>query len=119
MVQSALDGYNVSLLAYGQTGAGKTWSMMGGGGAAAEGIIPRSIRQILRAVEDMGATGWVYELEGSFLEIYNEGIRDLLISDKDAEGRQYTIRPGDAAAGCMLVGDLTSRKVVEREYLLR
>jgi len=29
-VQSALDGFNVSLLAYGQTGAGKTWSMMGG-----------------------------------------------------------------------------------------
>ena len=110
-VQSALDGYNVSLLAYGQTGAGKTWSMMGGGAAAEEGIIPRSIQQILRAVEDMGATGWVYDLEGSFLEIYNEGIRDLLVCDKEAEGKQYSIRPGDAAAGCMLVGDLTSRKV--------
>jgi kinesin family protein C1 len=47
-VQSALDGYNVSLLAYGQTGAGKTWSMMGGKEPDEEGIIPRSIRQILQ-----------------------------------------------------------------------
>jgi hypothetical protein len=106
-VQSALDGYNVSLLAYGQTGAGKTWSMMGGHGASEEGIIPRSIRQILCTVADMEASGWVYELEGSFLEIYNESVRDLLTTDKEAEGKQYNIRPGDTGSGCMLVGDLT------------
>jgi hypothetical protein len=72
-----------------------------------EGIIPRSIRQILCTVADMGASGWVYELEGSFLEIYNEGVRDLLTTDKEAEGKQYNIRPGDTGSGCMLVGDLT------------
>jgi hypothetical protein len=55
----------------------------------------------------MGASGWVYELEGSFLEIYNEGVRDLLTTDKEAEGKQYNIRPGDTGSGCMLVGDLT------------
>ena len=59
----------------------------------------------------MGANGWAYEMEGSFLEIYNETVRDLLVTDKEAEGKQYTIRPGEAASGCMLVGDLTSRKV--------
>ena len=41
-VQSALDGYNVSLLAYGQTGAGKTHTMLGAEGDH-RGIIPRSM----------------------------------------------------------------------------
>ena len=41
-VQSALDGYNVSLLAYGQTGAGKTHTMLGAEGED-RGIIPRSV----------------------------------------------------------------------------
>ena len=48
-VQSALDGYNVSLFAYGQTGSGKTHTMFGTGPAL--GIIPRSIAQILATVE--------------------------------------------------------------------
>ena len=47
LLQSALDGYNVCLLAYGQTGAGKTHTMMGGRGDE-EGVIPRSIRQASR-----------------------------------------------------------------------
>jgi kinesin family protein C1 len=48
-VQSALDGYNVSLFAYGQTGSGKTHTMFGPEGDS--GIIPRSITQILATVE--------------------------------------------------------------------
>ncbi len=48
-MQSALDGYNVSLFAYGQTGSGKTHTMFGSGADA--GIIPRSIAQILSTVE--------------------------------------------------------------------
>ncbi|KAJ1491328.1 P-loop containing nucleoside triphosphate hydrolase protein, partial [Baffinella frigidus] len=48
-VQSALDGFNVSLFAYGQTGSGKTHTMFGGEGC--EGIIPRAMTQILEAVQ--------------------------------------------------------------------
>ena len=48
-IQSALDGYNVSLFAYGQTGSGKTHTMFGTG--AEIGIIPRSIALILSTVE--------------------------------------------------------------------
>lgn len=107
-VQSALDGYHVSLLAYGQTGAGKTWTMMGGSGEN-EGIIPRAIKQMLTTVEEMKATGWAYTLEGSFLEIYNENVRDLLVSAAEADGKQYSIQAG--SHGCMTVTDLTSRCV--------
>ncbi len=45
-VQSALDGYNVTLFSYGQTGSGKTHSMQGSGHGNMRGIIPRSIEQV-------------------------------------------------------------------------
>ena len=41
------------------------------------GIIPRSIEQILAAVEQGRGNGWTYTLEASFLEIYNEAVRVL------------------------------------------
>ena len=47
-MQSAVDGYNVSLFAYGQTGSGKTHTMFGTGEDI--GIIPRAMQQILQAV---------------------------------------------------------------------
>ncbi|EKX53615.1 hypothetical protein GUITHDRAFT_58112, partial [Guillardia theta CCMP2712] len=107
-VQSALDGYNVSLLAYGQTGAGKTHTMIGGGGDH-QGIIPRSIEQ----VEKRRTRRWEYTLHASCLEIYNESIRDLLCDPKDLEGKSYTIRQGEN--GLMSVTDLMSVLVCTRE----
>lgn len=78
LVQSALDGYNVCLFSYGQTGSGKTHTMQGGTGDHA-GLIPRSVVKILDTARGMSAAqGWVYTIEASFLEIYNEQIRDLL-----------------------------------------
>lgn len=77
LVQSALDGYNVCLFSYGQTGSGKTHTMQGGPGPEA-GLIPRSIRMIAETAGRMQGQGWAYTLEASFLEIYNESIRDLL-----------------------------------------
>lgn len=74
LVQSALDGYNVCIFAYGQTGSGKTFTMMQPG----EGIIIRAIEQIFRAQEEMRDLGWVYEMTGEVLEIYNEKIYDLV-----------------------------------------
>ena len=78
LVQSALDGYNVCLFSYGQTGSGKTHTMIGGSGQHA-GLIPRSITKILAESRRMNAEGWSYSLEASFLEIYNESIKDLLL----------------------------------------
>ena len=62
-----------------QTGSGKTWTMQGGSEAGQEGLIPRSVAQILATARRMcESAGWTYSLEASFLEIYNEAIRDLL-----------------------------------------
>ncbi|CCG83125.1 Kinesin motor domain protein [Taphrina deformans PYCC 5710] len=75
LVQSALDGYNVSIFAYGQTGSGKTHTM-----SSADGMIPRAVSQIYKAANDLKSKGWEYSMEGSFLEIYCENMRDLLAS---------------------------------------
>jgi len=77
-VQSALDGYNVCLLSYGQTGSGKTHTMQGSGDGPMRGIIPRAIQQVGMYKTDLEAQGWEYEMEVTFVEIYNETIRDLL-----------------------------------------
>eukprot|EP00931_Biecheleriopsis_adriatica_P028678 TRINITY_DN17095_c0_g1_i1.p1 TRINITY_DN17095_c0_g1~~TRINITY_DN17095_c0_g1_i1.p1 ORF type:complete len:1279 (-),score=367.86 TRINITY_DN17095_c0_g1_i1:352-4188(-) len=78
LVQSALDGYKVCVFAYGQTGSGKTFTMQGDQARGAEGLIPRSLSKIFQASEAMRAAGWEWTLKASFLEIYNEAIRDLL-----------------------------------------
>ena len=84
LVQSALDGYNVCLFSYGQTGAGKTHTMQGLNVPGQEGIIPRSIAKILKTVETLKEQGWEYTLEASFVEVYNEQLRDLLVDGKGA-----------------------------------
>ncbi|KAI8901174.1 P-loop containing nucleoside triphosphate hydrolase protein [Globomyces pollinis-pini] len=87
LVQSALDGYNVCIFAYGQTGTGKTFTMEGPSGNADEsqaGMIPRAVSQIFNAAESLTEKGWKYELQAQYLEIYNEELRDLLSDSSDS-----------------------------------
>lgn len=80
IVQSTLDGYNGSIIAYGQTGTGKTHTMEGGTADAAKGIIPRAADEIFRAISDTpGSHKCLVRI--SFLQIYNEKIADLLDPD--------------------------------------
>ena len=57
-VQSALDGYNVTLFSYGQTGSGKTHTMQGVGSGSMRGIIPRSIEQVAQYKATLEEQGW-------------------------------------------------------------
>lgn len=61
LVQSALDGYRVSIFAYGQTGSGKTHTMIGDPND--EGIIPRSVRQIFETAEKDSERGWRFAMK--------------------------------------------------------
>ena len=83
LVQSAIDGYNVCVFAYGQTGSGKTFTMEGGEDEGQEGMIPRTIELIFDESRRLKEKGWTYSLQASFLEIYNEEIRDLLATEKN------------------------------------
>jgi len=100
LVQSALDGYNVCLFSYGQTGAGKTHTMQGAESTEARGIIPRAVAQLLEAIAKLRAQGWEYSLEASFVEIYNETIRDLLQPPSSSAGGGLAIThlPGGGTA---------------------
>ena len=79
-VQSALDGYHVCLFSYGQTGSGKTHTMQGCGNGAMRGIIPRAVEQILNQARLLNRQKWDFTISASFLEIYNENLKDLLVS---------------------------------------
>ncbi|XP_071128028.1 carboxy-terminal kinesin 2-like [Mytilus edulis] len=81
LVQSALDGFDVCIFAYGQTGSGKTYTMEGtsvNDDDRNRGMIPRAVHQIFQEIEKLKNEELIYSLEVSFLEIYNETIRDLL-----------------------------------------
>lgn len=83
MVQSALDGYNVCIFCYGQTGSGKTYTM-----SSPDGMIPRATHMIYDTVTQLKEKSWDYTLEGSFVEVYNEELNDLLTpNERTAEGR--------------------------------
>ena len=79
-VQSALDGYKVCLFSYGQTGSGKTHTMQGCGNGAMRGIIPRAVEKILSQARALNQHRWNFKINASFLEIYNEDLKDLLVS---------------------------------------
>ena len=94
LVTSVLDGYNVCIFAYGQTGSGKTFTMQGGTDPATWGLIPRALSKILETSEGMRADGWQWTLTASFLEIYNEQLRDLLHdAKKDGQAPSYGAHP--------------------------
>ncbi|KAK4887609.1 hypothetical protein RN001_003880 [Aquatica leii] len=80
LIQSAIDGYNVCVFAYGQTGSGKTYTMQGDADQHI-GIIPRSIDLVFKLIDKYRKLGWVYQVDVSFLEIYNETVRDLLTTN--------------------------------------
>jgi Kinesin motor domain len=78
IVDSVLEGYNGTVLAYGQTGTGKTFSMEGiRDNAELRGIIPNAFEQIFGYIKHAGASQQ-FLVRASYLEIYNEDIRDLL-----------------------------------------
>ncbi|XWS24001.1 hypothetical protein CRYUN_Cryun28dG0063700 [Craigia yunnanensis] len=75
MVTSVLDGYNVCIFAYGQTGTGKTFTMEGT--EQNRGVNYRTLEQLFKIVEERKETS-TYDIFVSVLEVYNEQIRDLL-----------------------------------------
>ncbi|KAL5705906.1 Kinesin-like protein KIN-14R [Ranunculus cassubicifolius] len=88
MVVSVLDGYNVCIFAYGQTGTGKTFTMEGT--EHNRGVNYRTLEELFKIAKERNET-FSYNISVSVLEVYNEQIRDLLAtspSSKKLEIRQ-------------------------------
>ncbi|XP_026508450.1 kinesin-like protein KIFC3 isoform X1 [Terrapene carolina triunguis] len=75
LITSCIDGYNVCIFAYGQTGAGKTYTMEGT--PENPGINQRALQLLFSEVQRK-ASDWGYTITVSVAEIYNEALRDLL-----------------------------------------
>ncbi|XP_049919880.1 kinesin-like protein KIF1B isoform X3 [Epinephelus moara] len=79
MLAHAFEGYNVCIFAYGQTGAGKSYTMMGKQEEGQEGIIPMLCEDLFEKInEDSNKEELSYSVEVSYMEIYCERVRDLL-----------------------------------------
>ncbi|XP_069382377.1 kinesin-like protein KIF1B isoform X25 [Paralichthys olivaceus] len=79
MLQHAFEGYNVCIFAYGQTGAGKSYTMMGKQEEGQEGIIPMLCEDLFEKInDDCNKDELSYSVEVSYMEIYCERVRDLL-----------------------------------------
>lgn len=84
-VMSVLQGYNATILAYGQTGTGKTFTMEGfkyTNQDPQRGIVPRCMEEIFRYIENGSNEKTTFMVRASYLQIYNEVISDLLRTER-------------------------------------
>ena len=81
ILESVMQGYNGTIFAYGQTG--KTYTMEGTDKEGDKGIIPRSIEWIFSNIKNYANQQFL--VRGSFVEIYNEEVRDLLSKNTKAK----------------------------------
>ena len=135
IIDGVLDGYNGTLFAYGQTGTGKTYTMLGNengsvsqtdGGLSGlhdeRGIIPRSLDQIFSTMR-ASAEDYVYEVSMSYVQLYCELLQDLLEPDFS---KTLTIREstadgngsGSTDSGVFIQG-LSSFKVNSKEECMK
>ncbi|CAD7971491.1 unnamed protein product [Amoebophrya sp. A25] len=80
LLNNTMKGFNNTLFAYGQTGAGKTWSVIGGSDIRGDdaGLLPRLIVNMFTQLATPEMSEWSNHVTVSYLEIYNERLRDLL-----------------------------------------
>mmetsp|Transcript_54861 Transcript_54861/g.158708 ORF Transcript_54861/g.158708 Transcript_54861/m.158708 type:complete len:993 (+) Transcript_54861:204-3182(+) len=90
VLDNAWEGYHCCLFAYGQTGAGKSYSMVGYG--ANKGIVPTSCEEIFMRISANDDPGLSFEVMVSMVEIYNEQVQDLLVAAKDRPKKGLEIR---------------------------
>ncbi|ETP30448.1 hypothetical protein F442_20583 [Phytophthora nicotianae P10297] len=78
-VADLLVGYNCTIIAYRQTGSGKTYTVVGGQTPETRGLIPRAMETIFEEMVRIDPTEYDVALTASFVEVYQEKLRDLLL----------------------------------------
>ncbi|XP_024966001.1 kinesin-like protein KIN-14I, partial [Cynara cardunculus var. scolymus] len=98
LIRSVLDGFNVCIFAYGQTGSGKTYTLTGPSDLTPEtmGVNYRALKDLFLISEER-KDDMSYEISVNMLEIYNDEVRDLLVTDgKIRNGAQKGMNVPDA-----------------------
>ncbi|KAJ9682015.1 hypothetical protein PVL29_018080 [Vitis rotundifolia] len=106
IVTSVLDGYNVCIFAYGQTGTGKTFTMEGT--PENKGVNYRTLEELFQISRERSNI-MNYELFVSMLEVYNEKIRDLLVEKSNQPPKKLEVK--QAAEGTQEVPGLVEARV--------
>eukprot|EP01067_Filipodium_phascolosomae_P000258 Filipodium_phascolosomae@DN1213_c0_g1_i1.p1 len=112
LIQSVLDGYNVSIFAYGQTGSGKTYTIHGGSGGddLSDGIAPRAIRDLFSYLSYFESSKQgTCQVSASFCELYNDNLIDVLKPSSSKSKSLEISRRGPS--GMVTVEGLSSRTV--------
>ena len=122
-VNNSFDGYNACLCAYGQTGSGKSYSMMGQpSNLEQEGLIPRICKELFERIQSKTSSSnnnnsnnnnsnISYRTEVSYLEIYNEKVRDLLRTSQKNQQGQHNLKVREHPKTGVYVQDLSQHIV--------
>ncbi|XP_063774231.1 centromere-associated protein E isoform X2 [Pseudophryne corroboree] len=111
IIRSALQGYNGTIFAYGQTSSGKTYTMMGTPDNL--GIIPRAVQEVFHIIQE--APDREFLLRVSYMEIYNETVTDLLCDD----GKKKPLEIREDFNRNVYVASLTEELVMTPEHVMK
>ncbi|XP_026533422.1 kinesin-like protein KIF21A isoform X5 [Notechis scutatus] len=124
LIEGCFEGYNATVFAYGQTGAGKTYTMGTGFDVnimeEEQGIIPRAVKYLYKCIEEkkhvaiqQGLPPPEFKVNAQFLELYNEEVLDLFDStrDIDSKNKKSNIKIHEDSSGGIYTVGVTTRTV--------
>ncbi|XP_040089416.1 kinesin-like protein KIF21A isoform X12 [Oryx dammah] len=124
LIEGCFEGYNATVFAYGQTGAGKTYTMGTGFDVniieEEQGIISRAVKHLFKSIEEKKHTSIKnglpppdFKVNAQFLELYNEEVLDLFDTtrDIDAKTKKSNIKIHEDSAGGIYTVGVTTRTV--------
>ncbi|XP_008568389.1 PREDICTED: kinesin-like protein KIF21A isoform X7 [Galeopterus variegatus] len=124
LIEGCFEGYNATVFAYGQTGAGKTYTMGTGFDVniieEEQGIISRAVKHLFKNIEEKKHTAIKnglpppdFKVNAQFLELYNEEVLDLFDTtrDIDAKNKKSNIRIHEDSTGGIYTVGVTTRTV--------
>ncbi|KAM4882946.1 kinesin-like protein KIF21A isoform 7-T7 [Thomomys bottae] len=124
LIEGCFEGYNATVFAYGQTGAGKTYTMGTGFDVnileEEQGIIARAVKHLFKSIEEKkhiaiknGLPPPDFKVNAQFLELYNEEVLDLFDTarDIDAKNKKSNIRIHEDSTGGIYTVGVTTRTV--------
>uniref|UniRef100_G1TC28 Kinesin-like protein KIF21A n=1 Tax=Oryctolagus cuniculus TaxID=9986 RepID=G1TC28_RABIT len=124
LIEGCFEGYNATVFAYGQTGAGKTYTMGTGFDVnimeEEQGIISRAVKHLFKSIEEKKHTAIKnglpppdFKVNAQFLELYNEEVLDLFDTtrDIDSKNKKSNIRIHEDSTGGIYTVGVTTRTV--------
>nr|XP_056703204.1 kinesin-like protein KIF21A isoform X8 [Euleptes europaea] len=124
LIEGCFEGYNATVFAYGQTGAGKTYTMGTGFDVniteEEQGIISRAVKHLFKCIDEkrhaaikQGVPSPEFKVNAQFLELYNEEVLDLFDTtrDMDSKNKKSNIKIHEDSAGGIYTVGVTTRNV--------